>query len=469
MKIKNKLFFKIFGLMTIGFLIVFLIQFLGRFFFFNTVYINEVNNSNIKTIENLRDKYKDGEDISEYIYFNSLSDLTFYITNDTFEPFPEDEFILPTDNIDVYFASDINYKMSNDIYYYTFESEEGFGANYSVYYTEIDDGVFLVAEHYFNGLNYANDVQTTIDFYVIVGLILFLIPYTYWYTKRFTSPLIKMNKQVAALSNLEFLPPLKISSSDEIGELSQSINRVSKDLEKAISKLQNDIEFEQLKDKKRRELIATLSHELKTPITTMRGVIEGMSDNVGKYQDRDIYLKESLGYLHYMESLSNNLIEAISIESKTLIKNRESISNIIETALKYTEKEIQDKRQRLIIQIQDIEVNCNFDMILRVIINLLSNASKYSNKDECITVSNKEYKDYTEISILNTGVQLQDTEFTKVYDPFYRIEKSRSKETGGSGLGLYIIKTVLDKHESTYGMKNTPEGVLFTFTLQKST
>ena len=297
-------------------------------------------------------------------------------------------------------------------------------------------------------------------------MILFLLPYTYWYSRRFSRPLQAMNRQVNALSNLEFLAPLRVRSKDEVGQLTESINMVSVSLERAINKLQEDIEFEKYKDKKRRELIASLSHELKTPITTLRAVIEGMRDNIGKYSNRDEYLKESLEYLLYMETLSKDIIDAINIESKKIVEESYDLLEIYEESLRFVAQPIKQKNQTIESTLTSCSVSVNKGMILRVFINVLSNASLYSEKGEKIIISSKVLKDEVEVSILNTGAYIKPGDITHLFDPFYRVEKSRNKETGGSGLGLFIIKSILDGHNSTYSIINDVEGVKFTFTLK---
>ena len=463
MKLKSSIFFKLFGLMVFGFLMVFLIQFLGRTLFFDTLYLNNIHSRNVDSIIQVADRVDNGEDLYFILYDEDITDLNAYITDDEFEII-EDMFEDYFENDDLEPFSD-DFIIDGDVYYQVLD-EEFSNEQYTIYYIELESGNYLVFEHYLYGLVNANDVLNTIDIYIIIGMIVFLIPYTYWYTRRFSKPLQAMNKQVNALSNLEFLDPLDVKSSDEIGQLTKSINIVSKNLEDAIGKLKEDIEFEKHKDKKRRELIASLSHELKTPITTLRAVIEGMSDNIGKYSNRDVYLKESLEYLHYMETLSKDLIDAINIESKTIKQSSYNLVDLFNQSMRFVNKGIEDKNQTLIFELEDINVNVNKEMILRVFINLITNASKYSNENETIKVTSEIINEEIKISILNTGAYINPGDLTHLFEPFYRVEKSRNKETGGSGLGLFIIRSILEGHNSEYSIENVVDGVKFSFTLK---
>lgn len=458
--------------MVFGFLMVFVIQFLGRFLFFDTLYLENIHQTNIDSIEIVAERVNDGEDLYFVLFDEGLSNVNAYITDEEFDVIDyEDIAEIDEEYYDEYYDeyyTDLlgsEFLFKGEVYYQVFED---FGSNMmtSIYYIGLEDSSVLIFEYNLYGLVNANTVLNQIDLYIIFALIVFLIPYTYWYSKRFSKPLQEMNEQVNALANLEFLEPLEVRSTDEVGQLTESINKVSLSLEEAIGKLRNDIEYEQYKDKKRRELIASLSHELKTPITTLRAVIEGMKDNVGKYSNHDLYLKESLEYLLYMETLSKDLIDAINFESKTIDAEECSLKGMFDRSCRFTNKLIEDKEQVLIEELEDLTVYANREMIVRVFINLVTNASKYSMNGEKIIVSSQTKNNVCKVSVLNTGAHIEEDNLVHLFDPFYRVEKSRNKDTGGSGLGLFIIKTILDGHGSTYNIKNTSEGVLFTFDLK---
>ncbi len=464
MKLKSRIFYKLFGLMLFGFLIVFVIQVIAKNLFFDSLYIDKIHNRNIEEIIEVAESVENGEDLYEILFQRELTNIQAYITDSNFDIILDDYF---PDDYEVEYLLD-SFDEKDGVYFQIFEEDEG-NSMYTIYYKELDNGDYLVFEQYLFGLITANETLNIIDMYIILGLIIFLLPYTYWYSRRFSRPLIAMNNQVNALSNLEFLPPLEVKSMDEIGALTKSINKVSKSLEESINKLKNDIEFEQYKDKKRRELIASLSHELKTPITTLRAVIEGMSDNIGKYKDRDIYLKESLEYLHYMDTLSKDLIDAINIESTAINVTSHNLIDIYKHSLRYVEHNINNKEQELISELENCNVLANKEMISRVLINLINNGSKYSPNKSTIKISSTIHEDTVTICILNTESYINPGDITHLFEPFYRVEKSRNKETGGSGLGLFIIKSILDGHDSKYTIENTVAGVVFKFTLKIDT
>lgn len=464
MKIKSKIFYKLFGLMLLGFLIVFVIQLIAKNLFFDYLYINKIHNRNVIEITEVAKDIEDGKDLYMVLFQRDLTNIQAYTTDSDFNIIIDDYY--PFDYPTGYLNDD--FTLQDGVYYQVITELDG-DSLYTIYYKELSNGDYLVFEQYLYGLVTANETLNLIDIFIIIGMILFLVPYTYWYSRAFSKPLQLMNTQVNALSNLEFLPPLVVNSKDEIGALTKSINKVSKNLEESINKLKDDIEFEQYKDKKRRELIASLSHELKTPISALRAVIEGMSDNVGKYKNRDSYLLTSLDYLHYMETLSKDLIDAINIESTTININPYKIKDLFDQSIKFVEHNLNSKKQSLVSDIDDCVVLINKDMIQRVFINLINNGSKYSNNGATIKVSTSILEDTLTVGILNTDAYVNPGDLTHLFEPFYRVEKSRNKETGGSGLGLFIVKSILDGHKSSFSIDNTVEGVLFAFTLKIDT
>jgi two-component system sensor histidine kinase VanS len=448
MKKRLNIFAKLFIILLFAIVSVYGIQYFARSIFFEDSYIKVVHNNNQEVVLSIKTKLNEGQDLSS-------------IVDDLRSP---TNIIQITQNVNTGNFSPV--LLENDIYFIAMTTQEFEGTQILVYYTELDNGQFLVYEDRLFEIEYANEAQNIIDTYVIILVAVLFIPLIYFFSKRFTSPLLRMNQQLKALSELNFLPDLNIKTNDELEEVAKSINIVSHNLKEAIDSLHDDIKFEQEKDKKRRQLIATLSHELKTPIATMRAVIEGMKDQVGRYKDRDKYLGETLEYLRYMEQLSKDLIQAIDIESRSIQKEATSINSVFEQANKMVSTYTKRKHQNLIFNTQDCIVPIHKDMMTQVLINLIQNGSKYSPKNADIIVSNTIDEQYVNIRIENTQAQIDDSELDKLFEPFYRVEQSRNKKTGGSGLGLFIVKTILDAHEATYSIYNTSNSVVFDISLK---
>ena len=224
------------------------------------------------------------------------------------------------------------------------------------------------------------------------------------------------------------------------------------------------IESERMQEAKRKEFIATISHELKTPITIISGQLEGMIYNIGKYKDRDTYLKKSYESTQELKTLVEEMIQV----SKYEILERPSQTKEIDL-LELINRLL--KRQTYLIEEKEITVNVygeeNFtievdeERITKAISNIINNGIKYSpnNSELNIRLLNKDKKI---LEIQNTGTTIDEKLKDKIFKPFFRVEKSRNRKTGGSGLGLYIVSQVLKEYNFKYNIKNRKDSVVFT-------
>ena len=224
------------------------------------------------------------------------------------------------------------------------------------------------------------------------------------------------------------------------------------------------IESERMQESKRKEFVATISHELKTPITIISGQLEGMIYNIGKYKDRDTYLKKSYESTQELKTLVEEMIQV----SKYEILERPSQTKEIDL-LELINRLL--KRQTYLIEEKEITVNVygeeNFtievdeERITKAISNIINNGIKYSpnNSELNIRLLNKDKKI---LEIQNTGTTIDEKLKDKIFKPFFRVEKSRNRKTGGSGLGLYIVSQVLKEYNFKYNIKNRKDSVVFT-------
>lgn len=236
-------------------------------------------------------------------------------------------------------------------------------------------------------------------------------------------------------------------------------NTITKPLIEIINK-------EREEERKRKEFIATISHELKTPITIISGQLEGMIYNIGKYKDRETYLRKSYESSQDLKLLVDEMMQI----SKNEILERNL--NIIEINLGDLLNElvnrqsylIEEKNINLTLDINDnLIIKADKEKIIKVINNLINNAIKYSPQYESIYI--RAYKLKTtkrvKLEIENTGVTIDERYLSEVFNPFFRIEKSRNRKTGGSGLGLYIVSQILKSHDFDFNIQNRKNSVVF--------
>lgn len=223
------------------------------------------------------------------------------------------------------------------------------------------------------------------------------------------------------------------------------------------------IENERMQEAKRKEFIATISHELKTPITIISGQLEGMIYNIGKYKDRDTYLQKSYDSTQELKTLVEEMIQVSKfeiLEKKSETKEFD-LNNLINKLIKRQMYLIEEKELKLDVKYQsEIFINADEERIAKAINNLINNAIKYSPENEDLLI--RLYKKENAIlEIENTGITIDEKHKDKLFKPFYRVEKSRNRKTGGSGLGLYIVSQILREHGFKYNIKNGKNSVIF--------
>ena len=226
------------------------------------------------------------------------------------------------------------------------------------------------------------------------------------------------------------------------------------------------IESEREAENRRKDFVATISHELKTPITKIRGQLEGMIYNIGKYKDRDTYLQKSYDSVQELKDLVNEMME-VSKSEILITELKLTKVNFSELLNKLVHRQmflIEEKYLNVDLQIQEnISVKCDEEKITRAINNIINNAIKYSPQGENIIV--RLYKKNTKhkvcLEIENTGITIDKQYLNQIFEPFFRIEKSRSRKTGGSGLGLYIVSQIFKSHGFEHSIKSKDNSVVF--------
>lgn len=340
------------------------------------------------------------------------------------------------------------------------------------------DGLyFFNIKSTFQPIDEASNVILMFMPYIGIVVLIMSVAGAMIYSRMITKPLLQLNKVARHMASLDFSQKIEMNSEDEIGELSQSLNNLSSnlqrtmaDLQKANEQLKDDIQKEREMEEKRREFIATISHELKSPITAVKGQIEGMIYQIGAFKNRDKYLKRSYEIMNHMEKLVREVLDLSKLESHNLQLKKEKIclTDLIHSILHKLEYFSRTKQLSIQAEIpEDIYIQADPNLMEKAIANVLDNAMKYAKEQGTVVVKAIEENNQWVLKVLNCGGKIEDENVAKLFEPFYRVEKSRNRNTGGSGLGLYIVKQVLDLHEVQYELKNTSEGVLFTMLFPK--
>lgn len=305
----------------------------------------------------------------------------------------------------------------------------------------------------------------------ILSIIIFAISlaaacfYT-WYLARPIRQISRISQQMAGLDFGGLCPT---GRTDEIGILSRSLNQLSEKLSTALrqlqlanQKLQADIDRERQLDQQRREFFSAASHELKTPITIIKGQLEGMLYQVGRYRDRDAYLAHSLETAGTLEHMVQELLTVSRLDAPGYVcsRIRFSLDQLVEERLfaledLFVQKGLEVKKDLA----PDIFIEGDRLLLTKALDNLLGNAAAYSPAGNSIHIRLWQEDGPVMLTLENTGVHIPETDLPRLFEAFYRVDSSRNRMTGGSGLGLYIVKTILELHGATAAIANTGQGV----------
>ena len=301
---------------------------------------------------------------------------------------------------------------------------------------------------------------------------------SFFYSRYLSRPVRALIQASGKMADLDFSVRTAMKRTDELGILSENLDCMAgnldqalKSLQQANSQLKSEMEQEREQEQRRMEFFAAASHELKTPITILKGQIEGMAQNVGVYKDRDRYLARAGEVTVTLQGMVQEILTISKMESAGFqVKKKEiNLAELIRVQIAELNDLLEEKEMALTFSLPET-CKCMADpgLMETVIRNLLVNALRYSPAGEEIRVEllKKEQEKELVFTIENTGVHIPEQDFGRIFDAFYRVDSSRNRKNGGSGLGLYIVREILEQHGAWYEMKNTKKGVLFQFKIR---
>lgn len=319
------------------------------------------------------------------------------------------------------------------------------------------------------------------EYYVYVFLValIVVIILSFIYSKMVSKPLVEINKIAKKMANLDFSSYCEITTDDEIGSLSSSLNTLSSNLRKSLDelkyaneKLLDDIERERRLEETRKEFVASVSHELKTPLGIIKGFAEGIKDGIYE-EKKDYYLDVILDETDKMEGLVFDMLDLSKLQSTSykLTKEEFMIDRLIHKVIDKFKNHIERKNIRIsrFTNTEDILVYADMRRIEQVVVNLMSNGIRHTEPNGNISITIIEEANEVKMSIENSGKHISKEKIDRIWDRFYRVQESRDRLSGGTGLGLAIVKNILELHDSKYGVENTENGVCFYYTLMAVT
>lgn len=301
-------------------------------------------------------------------------------------------------------------------------------------------------------------------------------------SQKFTQPISELNKIAKNMANLDFSHKYQISNADdEINNLGKSINIMSDKLEKTIKQLRStnielekDIEEKSKIDEMRKSFISDVSHELKTPIALIQGYSEGLLENVNSDpENRKFYAEVILDETNKMDRLVKQLLELMKLEyGKREFNN--TVFNIVELEKEVIRKSrvmLEEKKIQIDFQTEEqIMVFADDFYMEQVFTNYLTNAIKNARDidgKKIIKITNEitMEKNKVRVKVFNTGLQIDEENLSRIWNRFYKVDESRNREDGGTGIGLAFVKAIMTHYENDYGVVNKEDGVEFYFDL----
>lgn len=315
-------------------------------------------------------------------------------------------------------------------------------------------------------------INSKFEFWIwFIILVIFIMSIDFLLGKFISEPITSINKSAKSMSQLDFSNPCTVNTNDEFGELSRSLNTMSTNLQQALSdlesaniQLEKDVNKERMLLEQRKELVDTISHEMKTPLGIIRAYTEGLIDEVDEEKKKN-YMNVIIEETDRMNNMIVSLLDLSALEAGVSKLNPERFDFI---------EFVETVAGRLLIDIPDADFYFTYDLpeyevfvvadkmrMEQVVENLVINAKKHvvynGNLDLSITCENG----LLLFEIYNDGRFIEQDEISKIWSKFYR--SVQSQRTGGSGLGLAIVSQILTMQGLEYGVNNRDRGVEFYF------
>lgn len=363
----------------------------------------------------------------------------------------------------------------NDIF---FESKNEENVTTYHYYTKI---TFKGGEQWIIEVSYSLQVlgemlSVFTNYYIFIFMILAILVlfFAIWLTEHITKPLLHMKRVTENIANINFTEKCEVTSDDELKELATNINIMSDNLNNTLTKLkvanerlQDDIAREREFEQMRSNFFSTISHELKTPLTIIKGIATRVKSKPMSQDDVKLQLESIIEEVDRMTMMVQDTLNYMKMENPEdfLEYSSFNLKMLVEHLNKKVEHLMGEKHLHIHLDLDDVYVEADSEQIMTVVTNLYSNAIRYTPDGDHIYVTLKRYDDKVRFEIENTGIFIPEAEIDRIWEPFYRLEKSRNRDSGGTGLGLLITSKILKMHHSKYGVMNTNRGVKFYFDL----
>lgn len=343
----------------------------------------------------------------------------------------------------------------------------------------LQNGCFFLMRIPIQSIRESVKISNQFTSYIILAGILLSLIFVWWISKMISNPVQELTRISSRMADLDFEAKFTSNVKNEIGELGDNFNRMSERLERTISELktannelQRDIEKKIQIDDMRKEFLSNVSHELKTPIALIQGYAEGLKECINDdEQSREFYCDVIMDEASKMNQMVKKLLTLNQLESGTDVVSMERfdltelLTGVVQSA------QILAESKHVVIEYKSdgpIFTWGDEFKVEEVATNYISNAVNHVYENGRIEVSVQNGGDKVRVSVFNTGDRIPEESLDKIWIKFYKVDKARTREYGGSGIGLSIVKAIMDSMNQAYGVYNTENGVCFWFELDSS-
>ena len=350
------------------------------------------------------------------------------------------------------------------------------GMEYVECWGQFDNGYYFLIRSPLESIKESAAISNS--FYFVVGAIIFVISglIILVVTSRITRPISELTKLSEKMSDLDFEARYQSWAGNEIDVLGDNFNKMSRKLESTISelksannKLQKDIEDKIKIDEMRKEFLDNVSHELKTPIALIQGYAEGLNENISDDpESREFYCEVIMDEASKMNKLVKNLLTLNQLESGTdaPLMERFDIVSLIKGVIGSMHIMIEQKEATVIFEeTEPVYVWADEFKTEEVVTNYTSNALNHLDGERKVEIKVFREGDCVKVTVFNTGTPIPEEDIPNLWNKFYKVDKARTREYGGSGIGLSIVKAIVEGMNQKYGVCNYDNGVEFWFTL----
>lgn len=303
-------------------------------------------------------------------------------------------------------------------------------------------------------------ILSLIPYILVIGIILGML-LSWLYARQISKPILRISDATEKMQRMEPDACSDIRSDDELGLLSRNLDALYTSLRETIETLRSETDKANRLERSKTEMMQSASHELKTPIAALGGMVEGMLDNVGVYKDKEKYLAECKGQVEKLALLVDEILSSskFDVSEDELELAETSIDGLAERALTEYDMQIRENGLKVTAALAPVTVKTDDAALYRAVSNILSNAVRYTDPHEEIRIRVFEDETGKWLTVENRYAPIPEEEIAKLFEPFYTRSYSRDKAKSGTGLGLYIVKRNLERLGISYTAENGDLGL----------